>query len=65
MTGMLDRRHEWKRIIGLERRGAPLQTLEGHTLPDPTLLKDEEFEDLEAGKPAEKVQDSDVVNRLS
>jgi hypothetical protein len=33
----------WSRIIGVERRSAPLQELDGHALPDPTRLEDEEF----------------------
>lgn len=43
MTEQNDRRHAWKRIIGVERRGAPIPTLEGNPLPDPTLLEDEDF----------------------
>jgi hypothetical protein len=38
-----DRRQDWHRIVGLERRGAPLATLMGRPLPDPTLLIDEDF----------------------
>ncbi len=44
MVERYERRHEWRRIVGIERRGAPVPTLEGHALPDPTLLLDEEFE---------------------
>lgn len=43
MNGPNERRHTWKRIVGIERRGAPVPMLEGHPLPDPTLLEDEEF----------------------
>jgi len=42
MTNWVERRHHCVRIIGVERRGAPIHTLEGHSLPDPTLLLDEE-----------------------
>lgn len=38
-----ERRQNWSRIIGLERRGAPLDNLLGHPLPDPTKLIDEDF----------------------
>lgn len=33
----------WSRIVGVERRAAPVQVLDGHPLPDPTLLEDEDF----------------------
>ena len=38
-----ERRQDWRRIVGLERRGAPLSTLGGRPLPDPTRLIDEDF----------------------
>lgn len=44
MVERYERRSEWRRIVGIERRGAPVPTLEGHALPDPTLLLDEEFQ---------------------
>ncbi len=37
------RKKAWSRIVGVERRAAPLHELEGHPLPDPTRLEDEEF----------------------
>ena len=43
MASGLERRQVWSRIIGVERRSAPLQELGGHPLPDPTRLEDEEF----------------------
>lgn len=39
----VERRQRWNRIIGLERRGAPVDSLQGQPLPDPTRLVDEEF----------------------
>ncbi|WP_243301393.1 hypothetical protein [Geothrix oryzisoli] len=48
------RRKAWSRIVGVERRAAPLHDLDGHPLPDPTKLEDEEFvaaqAELEAAK---------------
>jgi len=52
-----DRRHVCNRIIGVERRGAPIQSLEGHALPDPTQLIDEDFE--EPVKPRKEIQPDD------
>jgi hypothetical protein len=43
MTSPLERRQVWSRIIGVERRAAPLHDLDGRPLPDPTRLEDEEF----------------------
>jgi hypothetical protein len=43
MTSPLERRQVWSRIIGVERRAAPLHDLDGRPLPDPTQLEDEEF----------------------
>ena len=43
MLSPVERRHVWSRIIGVERRAAPLHDLEGRPLPDPTRLEDEEF----------------------
>jgi|GEM_PF-3730843 len=45
MAFLIERRQRWSRIIGLERRGAPLDTLLGQPLPDPTKLVDEDFRD--------------------
>jgi hypothetical protein len=39
----VERRQAWSRIVGVERRGAPIATLLGHSLPDPTHLMDEDF----------------------
>ena len=47
MAMQVERRHHCVRIIGVERRGAPINTLEGHPLPDPTLLLDEECQEAE------------------
>ena len=43
MHDLIERRQDWRRIVGLERRGAPLATLAGRPLPDPTQLRDEDF----------------------
>jgi len=43
MMSPLERRQTWSRIIGVERRAAPIHDLDGRPLPDPTLLEDEEF----------------------
>lgn len=43
MMSPLERRQTWNRIIGVERRAAPIHELDGRPLPDPTLLEDEEF----------------------
>lgn len=43
MTDRVERRQMWSRIIGVERRKAPVAELNGHKLPDPTRLEDEEF----------------------
>ena len=50
MADWVERRHHCIRIIGVERRGAPLHTLEGHPLPDPTLLIDEECLEGDQGR---------------
>ena len=39
----VERRQVWSRIVGVERRAAPIRDLEGRPLPDPTRLEDEEF----------------------
>ncbi len=44
MAYLYERRHQWSRIVGVERRGAPLRTLMGRPLPDPTRLADEDFQ---------------------
>ena len=43
MIYLFERRVTCNRIIGVERRGAPFNTLMGHPLPDPTRLIDEDF----------------------
>lgn len=43
MVEPVERRQMWSRIIGVERRKAPVAELDGHPLPDPTRLEDEEF----------------------
>lgn len=43
MVVPVERRQLWSRIIGVERRAAPIKDLEGRPLPDPTRLEDEEF----------------------
>lgn len=48
MGESVERRQLWSRIIGVERRAAPVKELGGHPLPDPTLLEDEEFEGARA-----------------
>lgn len=44
MARELERRQQWRRIVGVERRGAPFSTVMGRPLPDPTRLEDEEFQ---------------------
>lgn len=44
MSVSVDRRRICNRVIGLERRGAPLAHLWGRPLPDPTRLVDEDFQ---------------------
>lgn len=44
MGDAVERRKVWSRIVGVERRAAPLPELAGHPLPDPTRLEDEEFD---------------------
>jgi hypothetical protein len=48
MVGPVERRKTWSRIVGVERRAAPLHELSGHPLPDPTRLEDEEFDEAQA-----------------
>ena len=48
MAYLFERRQNWHRIVGVERRGAPLKSLMGHPLPDPTRLLDEDFRAGEA-----------------
>ena len=43
MLSPMERRQAWSRIIGVERRAAPIQELHGQPLPDPTRLEDEDF----------------------
>jgi len=48
MVEPLERRQMWSRIIGVERRAALMHDLDGHPLPDPTRLEDEEFAEAQA-----------------
>lgn len=43
MVEPMERRKTWSRIVGVERRAAPVHDLDGRPLPDPTRLEDEEF----------------------
>ena len=43
MPYLIERRQNWNRIIGVERRGAPVDSVFGRPLPDPTKLVDEDF----------------------
>ncbi len=52
MMSPVERRQTWSRIVGVERRAAPMQVLDGHPLPDPTRLEDEDF--LEARRQRER-----------
>jgi hypothetical protein len=54
MLEPVERRQTWSRIIGVERRHAPLPELEGHALPDPTRLEDEDFAETQSRLEAEK-----------
>lgn len=38
-----ERRKDIRKLIGIERRGALIDNLNGKPLPDPTLLEDEDF----------------------
>ena len=62
MKSPLERRQTWHRIIGVERRAAPIHDLDGHPLPDPTRLEDEEF--LEARANQEKARDKALDRQL-
>lgn len=44
MAFLVERRQNWSRIIGVERRGASVPMLFGRPLPDPTKLEDEDFQ---------------------
>ena len=54
MSDPLERRQVWSRIIGVERRAAPVHELNGHALPDPTQLEDEDFLATKAALDREK-----------
>jgi len=43
MPYLVERRQNWSRIIGVERRGAPVDSVFGRPLPDPSRLVDEDF----------------------
>ena len=61
MVEPLERRRIWSRIIGVERRAAPLPELDGRPLPDPTRLEDEEFLEAQARPAKEKPKGQDPV----
>lgn len=50
MHTSIERRQQWTRIIGVERRHAPFQYLGDWPLPDPTRLEDEDFTEGEAAR---------------
>jgi len=52
----VERRQTWSRIVGVERRAAPVQVLDGHPLPDPTRLEDEDFLEARRLRDREKQQ---------
>jgi hypothetical protein len=54
MLSPIERRQVWSRIIGVERRAAPVHDLDGRPLPDPTLLLDEEFVEAQKRRDEEK-----------
>lgn len=54
MIERVERRKVWSRIVGVERRAAPLHDLDGRPLPDPTRLEDEEFTEARAKLDEEK-----------
>jgi hypothetical protein len=63
MTGPLERRRIWSRIIGVERRAAPKRDLEGRPLPDPTRLEDEDFLEAQAKADREKRKAQERLER--
>lgn len=66
MGEKVERRQEWHRIIGINRRGAPIDSLEGRPLPDPTLLLDEDFQTAawaEESRSAPSPAEDQVLNR--
>lgn len=58
----IERRKHWSRIVGVERRGAPVPTLEGHALPNPSLLLDEECHGQENESPPNRNATSSNAN---
>jgi hypothetical protein len=63
MTTPLERRQVWSRIIGVERRAAPLHELDGRPLPDPTRLEDEEFQEAQVWLEKERLKSLDFQGR--
>ncbi|GLH66746.1 hypothetical protein [Geothrix edaphica] len=59
------RKKAWSRIVGVERRAAPLHDLAGRPLPDPTRLEDEEFAATQAELAAAKKKASEHHDRWS
>jgi hypothetical protein len=47
MPYFVERRQNWNRTIGVERRGAPVDTVFGRPLPDPSRLVDEDFQEAQ------------------
>lgn len=63
MFSPVERRQVWSRIIGVERRSAPLHDLDGRPLPDPTQLEDEEFLEARTHLDREKRKAVDHLQR--
>ena len=64
MVEQVERRKKaWSRIVGVERRAAPLHDLGGHPLPDPTKLEDEEFAAAQAEFEAARKKAQEHLNR--
>lgn len=63
MMNPIERRQSWSRIVGVERRSAPLGVLEGRPLPDPTRLEDEEFLEAKADLELQKRKGQDHFER--
>ena len=64
MTSPVERRQAWSRIVGVERRSAPFQSLEGRPLPDPTRLEDEEFAEAQKRRATSALGRAIVLNAL-
>ena len=63
MMSPVERRQVWSRIVGVERRAAPIRDLEGRPLPDPTRLEDEEFLEARMRLDQEKRRAIDQMER--